>query len=435
MKPKPDISMTRKALYFIVAVLLLIVTLELLAFVTLRATTDGFSLSGSRRFRSRILDKEDTEVFNRPSSIVLHPYLGFVYTPEDNNEERTAHHGGLPITEYGFLDDGPPLRVAEEDTVVIGIFGGSVAYEFSVHGTKSLVEQLAASEFFRGKEFSFVRVALGGYKQPQQILALTYLLTLGAHFDIVINLDGFNEATLPLINNVSNNVAPYFPRNWHWLAARTLSHEAKASIGELTRLRSGRTRYAATFNAPIIRASYLANLIWHTLDDGLSEQIAAEQNVLTATRESRAKEFEVTGPPYDSNSVPGLFKDLAAYWKESSIQMNRICRANGIEYWHFLQPNQYLPESKNLSHEEHQIAYKENSPFKRAVESGYPLFRLSGEELAETGIRFHDMTQVFKGVGETLYQDDCCHMNVTGQAILGEAIGARMVRDLQGWQQ
>jgi len=263
-------------------------------------------------------------------------------------------------------------------------------------------------------------------------MALVYLLALGSHFDVVINLDGFNEATLPLVNNLSNNVIPFYPRNWHWLAARTLSHDAKASIGALTRLRSVRTRYASFFNAPVIRASHLGNMVWRTLDLGLSEQIAAEQHTLTAIKETQARGFEISGPPYDASSESKLFEDLATYWKDSSMQMNLICKANGIKYWHFLQPNQYVPGSKLLSSEEQRVAYNERSVYKVAVESVYPTFRRHGKELSDSGVRFHDLTQVFSTVPETLYRDDCCHMNVTGQAILGEAIGALIVQDLEG---
>ena len=34
-----------------------------------------------------------------------------------------------------------------------------------------------------------------GYKQPQQLMAYNYLLSLGAEFDAVINIDGYNVIT------------------------------------------------------------------------------------------------------------------------------------------------------------------------------------------------------------------------------------------------
>ena len=39
----------------------------------------------------------------------------------------------------------------------------------------------------------FVNLALFGYKQPQQLTTLAYLMSIGGQFDLVLNIDGFNE--------------------------------------------------------------------------------------------------------------------------------------------------------------------------------------------------------------------------------------------------
>lgn len=43
----------------------------------------------------------------------------------------------------------------------------------------------------------------GGWKQPQQLLALNYFLSLGQRFDVIVNLDGFNEIALGYHNHLS----------------------------------------------------------------------------------------------------------------------------------------------------------------------------------------------------------------------------------------
>jgi len=40
-----------------------------------------------------------------------------------------------------------------------------------------------------------------GYKQPQQLLVLSYFLSIGQPFDMVMNIDGFNEVALGGIND------------------------------------------------------------------------------------------------------------------------------------------------------------------------------------------------------------------------------------------
>jgi hypothetical protein len=122
---------------------------------------------------------------------VLHPYLGFVYTPERDNEYFRATYA-MGISRWGFIDDKDAIQSRAPGRLVVGIFGGSVAWYLSKESADALIRGLKAAPAFHDKEIVIVRTALFGYKQPQQLLALTYLLSMGGTFDIVINLDGFN---------------------------------------------------------------------------------------------------------------------------------------------------------------------------------------------------------------------------------------------------
>jgi len=42
-----------------------------------------------------------------------------------------------------------------------------------------------------------------GFKQPQQLQVLTYFLSVGQEFDMVVNIDGFNDVVWALNNNAS----------------------------------------------------------------------------------------------------------------------------------------------------------------------------------------------------------------------------------------
>ena len=119
-----------------------------------------------------------------------------------------------------------------------------------------------------------------------------------------------------------------------------------------------------------------------------------------------------------------MFDDLVAFWKRTSLLMDGLCRSRGIEYLHFLQPNQYVPGSKPLSSEEKRIAWKDDHPYKTVVEKAYPLLTAAGEELRREGVRFFDLTGIFEGVTEALYSDTCCHFNLRGNKIMAQAIGA-----------
>jgi hypothetical protein len=43
------------------------------------------------------------------------------------------------------------------------------------------------------KEIVLLNFGSGGFRQPQQLLILTYFFLIGQRLDLVINLDGFNE--------------------------------------------------------------------------------------------------------------------------------------------------------------------------------------------------------------------------------------------------
>ena len=62
-------------------------------------------------------------------------------------------------------------------------------------------------------------------------------------------------------------------------------------------------------------------------------------------------------------------------WRDSSLQLARTCGANGIEYYHFLQPNQYFEGSKPLSAEEQRVAITEKLSYGSFVPAAYPLLQ------------------------------------------------------------
>jgi hypothetical protein len=118
-----------------------------------------------------------------------------------------------------------------------------------------------------------------------------------------------------------------------------------------------------------------------------------------------------------------LFEDIAHLWGRSSLQMHRLCTASGTAYCHFLQPNQYVPESKPMGASERAVAYNADHVYRAPVEQGYPQLQAEGSRLASQGVAFHDLTSLFATIQEPLYVDDCCHVNATGSTIMGEAIG------------
>ena len=76
---------------------------------------------------------------------------------------------------------------------------------------------------------------------------------------------------------------------------------------------------------------------------------------------------------------------------------------------------------------ETETAYDAESPYRGVVEMGYSQLREAGVELRNAGVAFHDLSDVFAKVNDTLYKDSCCHFNEEGNRILAEAMAQAIV--------
>ncbi|MGH9465191.1 MAG: hypothetical protein ACRD0X_06055, partial [Thermoanaerobaculia bacterium] len=115
-------------------------------------------------------------------------------------------------------------------------------------------------------------------------------------------------------------------------------------------------------------------------------------------------------------------EELAAVWRQSSLQMSALARANGARYFHFLQPNQYVAGSKPMAEAERRIALAERSPSQRWVARVYPRLIAGVAELRAADVAAFDLTRIFAAVEEPLYTDNCCHFSDRGYRILGRAM-------------
>ena len=104
--------------------------------------------------------------------------------------------------------------------------------------------------------------------------------------------------------------------------------------------------------------------------------------------------------------------------------MNTLAKANNFDYFHFLQPNQYVKNSKKLTEWEQRYTfyYGDDYTYKIAVEYGYPFLLAYGENLIEQNVNFTDLTMIFEQITETAYEDMCCHVNKFGNDIVAKKI-------------
>src|SRR6185295_17248995 len=241
----------------------------------LAVTRQVFSFERASRDRQRQIDAASASApAGRPAGsattpITPHPFLGFTYDPNFNPAGVLRNHG-VPVSDWGFLDDKPPIQPKSKDKVIVGIFGGSVAMWFSLHGLPTLFEELRKAPELKGKELVVVRTALGGFKQPQQLQTLSYLLALGA------------PAMVRL-------------------------------VGEVSYLEARRGRIAAFFSRPVVRHSVFAGLIWRILDRRLGNEIGGIQVALAQFHPMEgtvARQYAARGPARHYANDQEMYRDL-----------------------------------------------------------------------------------------------------------------------------
>lgn len=375
--------------------------------------------------------REDVSVDIRGEREVLHPYLGYVFNPELNEREDRAARGELEIGPLGFFE-APADRGREvEPELEIGVFGGSAALLFATQEgpRQRLIRNAARATGVAPERIAVRSWALGGYKQPQQLLTLAWLLVQDRAPDVVVEIDGFNEIVLPRSDNAPHGVSLLYPRAWHQRVGTFASPAERRTIARIADLEERRSRAAELAGGAPWRWSWTASLWWRIRDRGLVAELSEARERLGSWDRGDLG-YRETGA-FEERTSGQAVEELVRAWADSSRQMARLARANGLVYVHALQPSQYVPGSKPLSDEERQTAWREDHPYRRLVLEGYPALRHAGEKLREEGIAFLDLTDHFRGEERSLYIDDCCHVSPLGNDLLARPIAAAVARGLQ----
>jgi hypothetical protein len=341
---------------------------------------------------------------------VLHPYLGYGWVEDDAQlaSDLTYFQGEESRRAFDVL-----------------LVGGSVAASFGITGAPVLSERLAADEFFRDRPVRVFSYGRGGYKEPQQLLLVAYLFTLGFQPDAVLAIDGFNECALGNANLVAH-VNPAQPSVAHWahLAAdKSLDREALDLLAEMR----GPQREASAWIERARRYHLTQSALLGTL---VSARIGALRREYVAAATGYVKHLTaapspaVTGPPFPDD--PDTARELLVHtWFESSRSLDALCRGRGIPYLHVLQPTLHDTGSKPLTAEETKNGACLAS-WSDGVHFGYPRLRALGAELRTAGVAFLDASQVFHDVTESLYYDPC-HVSPRGNELLANAIAPALL--------
>ena len=340
------------------------------------------------------------------SVVINHPFYGFV-----------------PDLPYRALNEMPP-RPRREDIVIVGLTGGSVAAAVQPFLERALNRWFAANRLPRRPVV--LNLAAAAAKQPQQTLIVANTLLLGGEFDLIVNLDGFNEVAVGPEHSLLKSVFPFFPHRWK-IQTRLTTGELLLA-GQIGVLRREQGRLAAAGATSPLRRSALFRLVNHWRQERIAAEITQRNHELAALK-SQYK-MEKHGPRTWLEREDLLLPEAARVWYRGSIALARLAALAGAEYYHFLQPNQYAPDSKPLSAEEQELYSPHWGP-SILSRRGYPLLTAFNRELQSQGINYFDLTRIFIDHRETLYLDKCCHLNGQGNELLAAAMVQRMAPALR----
>ena len=416
----------------------------ILAFIGLEAVSLGFyysqenqlfytrknTISQVREELEKTGTRLGTDINNESILERLHPFFGYVLKPGSFTEAES----GVRVNNYGLVSkyDYPFIK-SNQNQFVIGVFGGSVANNFVVNsiyneakGNQGFIQYLKQIPQLKDKEIIILCFASGGYKQPQQLLMLNYFISIGQEFDLVINIDGFNEVALSHQNN-QERIELSLPSIQHILPLTQLASDNLSVMKAIVQISELKNNLSTGINK--LESCKLALCHgWRSLQvKGLLDRYQTE--IIKYDEQIARNSSKVDG----SNSLVSLnkmsevledqvaFEKIAENWYESSLTMSQILAERNILYFHFIQPNQYYPTERVYSPEE-KVFIIEESPYAIGVRKGYPVLISKINSLKEARVNIFNSVNIFDLEKEIVYRDACCHYNFWGNTILDKYI-------------
>ena len=337
--------------------------------------------------------------------LVSHPYYGF-----------TAFSPTSPLNAM------PPQT--GPDTVVIGLLGGSLAWELAPYFQNALTRHFNDQNL--PKEPVVIPLAYPAMKQPQQLYIASFMLTMGGHFDLLVNLDGYNELYHSYLN-FAQDVFPFFPGRWENLVF--LTRDEIALAGQIRAARDQLTQLQQAAPASPFRYTALYGIL-HRYQLQQAQTRILQLNYDLANQNS-ARSLEQQGPYLPFRDAAQVHQEAVRVWYRSSALLSRLAATAGADYYHFLQPNQYIPDTKPLSPEEQRDFYIPSMLPRTDYANTYPVLQQFGSDLQQQGVHYFDLAPIFNDRPETLYRDICCHLNPRGYELLATAMVERLAPTLR----
>ncbi|MGI9510725.1 MAG: hypothetical protein ACR2QJ_15405, partial [Geminicoccaceae bacterium] len=311
-----------------------IISIFVLSIVILEIMTSLYVRYGLDIKRSEYLDRyignPNFNTITWVSRYKPHPYFGY---------------------EHQAIQDLEKKEFSKTDDFVVAILGGSVANSLGKHvrsrpdyfeNIRSFIPDIGS------KEIIIENLALGAGKQPQQFFISSFFLD---KFDMVINIDGFNEAS-------PDHFLPLYPLEFPTTSLKYLERsdggQVYAGMGRLVR-----SLYVLMHDLPASHPRLLAQssvyfAFWHHVHPRLFK--------LIRTLQKNYHDAAMSGERQKAKIPNDIIMDKRIdIWKRyTEMQFKLTLSISKKPTFFFVQPNQYLEGSKPLTNQEKTVAINDN---------------------------------------------------------------------------
>jgi len=362
--------------------------------------------------------------FFKTLNLAIHPYFGWV---ERVKRGATNNHGFRNVSAKDDCCDFP--FKAKENQAIVAIFGGSVAGALGImsRGDDYFRKKLKNLPQFADKEIVFLTFASGGYRQPQQVMILTYYLLIGQKFDVIINVDGFNEIVTAFNNNNDkDNIDISLPATDIWFNTGRHIERINMRSGDNRGIvlaqhvwqdvNLARSSEQCMFATCFIIRKMLQH--YHRLQieniDGEKNEKWREYTHFYLPLKHKQPENGLT-----FKTIPAMMKKQAQIWENSARRMAQMAKNSNAQYIHMLQPTLLYVVDKKIEPRNRLNPYDRYIPI---LKEGYPRLISKIPAMRADGINIADGTGIFDSYQGRIYSDDCCHYNMAGMQIMVDRI-------------
>jgi hypothetical protein len=293
---------------------------------------------------------------------------------------------------------------------------------FRNHEARDILRRaIAQRPEYQGKKIIFAALCTDSFKQPQQLMAVSYYLAQHGRLDLLIDIDGKNEATGFYVD-YNHGVYPAYPSLWDGFFPGFYGGDTITALANITMWRNVRYYTAAAFSR--VDFSVTALTFWTLLDRYIDTRAFENESAVSNADDTGAPYF-ITGPEmYRNAPLEALARFQLQLWEDGARQLQRLADGNHFAFFQFLQPTPY--RHKPLSDVEKAQIYDSNSIHALTVNMFYAQMEAAVPGLQAEGVNAYDFSGMFEHTSSTVYQDSCCHLNPAGESMLAYSIAWRI---------